>query len=228
MTAISLSLALALLATQSSPPERSGGESLPPGAPTQPYELTAWCYGAMSEYLDIYERVKPDLRAIDKQYGSSVVNEKNPYSADMAAAHAELKVLADAVVAAEKASPNPIAPQGVAAIKLGRSIWTPAEEKTSRELARAWLSWGMPDRCDSTARTLAANSALLGKALNYNNPSATDTPPPPATAEAAPTDAATAVAAPPAEVAPAPAPAPVEPAMPDPNGPIPDAVPPNP
>ncbi len=234
MTATSLFLALALMASQSSPPQASGGESLPPGAPTQPYELTAWCYGAMSEYLDIYERVKPDLRAIDKQYGSSVLNEKNPYSADMAAAHDELKVLADAVVAAEKASPNPIAPQGVAAIKLGRSIWTPAEEKTSRELARAWLSWGMPDRCDATARTLAANSALLGKALSYNNPSATDTPPPPATTEATPAEApppaeaATAVAAPPAEMAPAPAPAPVEPAMSDPNGPIPDAVPPNP
>ena len=132
------------------------------------------------------------------------------HAADMAAAHDELKVLADAVVAAEKASPNPIAPQGVAAIKLGRSIWTPAEEKTSRELARAWLSWGMPDRCDATARTLAANSALLGKALSYNNPSATDTPPAPATTEATPAEApppaeaATGVAAPPAEMAPAP------------------------
>lgn len=212
MTAPSLLLALALLASQATPPPRPGGEPLPPGAPTQPYELTAWCYGAMSEYLDIYERVKPDLRAIDKQFGSSVPNEKDPYSADMAAARGELKVLADAVVAAEKASPSPIAPRGAAAIKLGRSIWTPAETKTSRELARAWLSWGMPDRCDSTARTLAANSALLGKALNYNSPSATDSAPPPA----------------PIEAAPPPAIAPAAPAPTDPNGPLPDAVPPNP
>ena len=211
MTATPLILALALLASPSAPPKGSGGEALPPGAPTQPYELTAWCYGAMSEYLDVYERVKPDLRAIDKQFGSSVMNEKDPYSADMAAAHVELKVLAGAVVAAEKASPNPIAPQGAAAIKLGRSIWSPAEGKTSRELARAWLSWGMPDRCDSTARTLAANSALLGKALSYNNPSATDTPPPPMAAEAAPSPAAPMA----------------EPASPDPNGPVPDAVPQN-
>lgn len=210
MTATSLFLTLALLASQSSPPPPSGGEPLPPGAPTQPYELTAWCYGAMSEYLDIYERVKPDLRAIDKAFGSSVKNEKDPYSADMAAAHVELKVLAGAVVAAEKASPSPIAPQGAAAIKLGRSIWTPAEEKTSRELARAWLSWGMPDRCDSTARSLAANSALLGKALSYNNPSATESPPPAAA------DAAPATANPKPETAPS-----------DPNGPLPDASAPN-
>ena len=210
MTAPSLLLALALMASQASPPPTSGGEPLPPGAPTQPYELTAWCYGAMSEYLDIYERVKPDLRAIDKTFGSSVKNEKDPYSADMAAAHVELKVLAGAVEAAEKASPSPIAPQGAAAIKLGRSIWTPAEEKTSRELARAWLSWGMPDRCDSTARSLAANSALLGKALSYNNPSATEAPP------AAAADAAPPTASPAPEAAPL-----------DQNGPLPDAATPN-
>jgi hypothetical protein len=52
--------------------------------------------------------------------------------------------------------------------------------KTRRELARAWLTWGLPDRCDSNARQLAAKSALLGKALSYNNPSATDAPAPPA------------------------------------------------
>ena len=38
------------------------GEPLPPGAPTDSYELSAWCYGALDEYLTIYERVKPDLQ----------------------------------------------------------------------------------------------------------------------------------------------------------------------
>jgi hypothetical protein len=150
------------------PAQPPQGEPLPAGAPTQDYPLTAWCYGAMSEYLAIYQRVKPDLRAIDKMWGSSEPNETEPYADDMAAARDELKVLAGAVEAAEKASPTPIAPQGVDAIRLGRSIWSPAEAKTSRELARAWLSWALPDRCDSTARDLAAKSALLGQALRYN------------------------------------------------------------
>ncbi|MGI9170589.1 MAG: hypothetical protein ACR2FH_10535 [Caulobacteraceae bacterium] len=212
MMAPALPLVLALLASPAAP-SKGGGEPLPPGAPTEPYQLTAWCYGAMSEYLDIYDRVKPDLRAIDKMFGSSVKNEANPYAADMAAARDELKTLAQAVEAAEKASPSPIAPQGAAAIKLGRSIWTPAEEKTRRELARAWLSWGLPDRCDSTARTLAARSALLGQALNYNNAA-----PPPADAPGSPAPEPSAAAT----TAPqAPAPAPL-----DPNGPVPDAAPP--
>jgi hypothetical protein len=152
------------------------GEPLPPGAPTQPYELSAWCYGALSEYLDIYDRVKPDLRAIDKMFGSSVKNEAEPYHDDIAAARVELKVLAGAVTAAEKASPSPIQQAGGEAVKTGRAIWAPAEGKSERELARAWLTWGLPDKCDSTARQLAASSALLGQALIYNTGS--DTPAP--------------------------------------------------
>lgn len=175
------------MATNPAPPTSAAapeepGEPLPPGAPTQPYELSAWCFGALGEYLDIYDRVKPDLRSIDKMFGSSVKNEKEPYSSDIAAARVELKVLASAVESAEKASPSPIQERGAAAIKAGRAIWAPAEGKTSRELARAWLTWGLPDRCDSTARQLAASSAVLGAALKYNSSAATPdvTPPPPA------------------------------------------------
>jgi hypothetical protein len=173
------------------------GEPLPSGAPAQPYELSAWCYGAMSEYLAIYDRVKPDLRDIDKLFGSSVKNEAEPYADDIAAARVELKVLAGAVEAAEKASPQVIAPKGIEAVKAGRAIWAPAETHTRRELARAWLSWAMPDRCDSNARELAARSSLLGQVLKYNTPSATDAPAPapppadPAPAAASPLPAAT-------------------------------------
>ncbi|HLZ82606.1 MAG TPA: hypothetical protein VKQ54_03495 [Caulobacteraceae bacterium] len=159
------------------------GEPLPSSAPAQPYELAAWCYGAMSEYLDVYDRVKPDLRDIDKLFGSSVKNEKEPYASDIAAAHDELKVLADAVEGAEKASAQVIAPRGAQAVKMGRAIWSPAEGKTRRELARAWLSWALPDRCDSNAHELAAKSALLGKVLKYNTTSAVDAAAP---AESAP------------------------------------------
>jgi hypothetical protein len=186
----------------------------------------------MSEYLDIYDRVKPDLRDIDKKFGSSVQNEKEPYSADMAAAHDELKVLAGAVTAAEKASPSSISQQGAAAVKLGRSIWSPAEDKTRRELARAWLSWAMPDRCDTTARTLTAKSALLGQALRYNNASTPDSAPAatPSDAVAAPAPEPTPVAQTPPDAGPAPTTTsptpgstpPPEFTQPDPNGPLPD------
>ncbi|MHB8530380.1 MAG: hypothetical protein ACYC8V_12845, partial [Caulobacteraceae bacterium] len=159
------------------------GEPLPAGAPTDPYQLTAWCYGAMGEWIEIYDRVKPDLRRIDKTFGSSVKNEAEPYSADIRAARAELKVLADAVEEAEKASAQPIAPQGAAAIKLGQSIWRPAELETRRKLADAWLTWALPDRCDVVAKSLAERSRLLGKALTYNAAPAEDAKPAPDAAE---------------------------------------------
>ncbi|HXU99246.1 MAG TPA: hypothetical protein VG166_01965 [Caulobacteraceae bacterium] len=180
-----LLFALSLLAAdpaQSAAPDSAppaAGEPLPSGAPTDEYPLAAWCYGALSEYLDVYDRVKPDLVKIDKMFGTSQPNERAPYASDMAAARVELKVLGHAVQAAEQASPSPIAPQGIEALNHGRAIWRPAEAKTSRELARAWLSWALPDRCASNARELIAKSALLGRALKYNNPSATDAPPPP-------------------------------------------------
>jgi hypothetical protein len=190
-------------------------EPLPAGAPTEAYPMAAWCYGALSEYLDVYDRVKPDLRAIDKMFGSAVPGEKEPYASDMAAARVELKKIGVAVQAAEQASPKPIAPEGVAAINQGRAIWRPAEMKTHRELARAWLTWALPDRCASNAKELAASSALLGQALKYNNPSAMDAPAPAAPAPAEePTPANPPAAEPVAQPAPEPVAPPSQPTTP--------------
>lgn len=162
-------------------PAPQAGEPLPSGAPTDPYDLAAWCYGALDQYLYIYEAIIPQLRDIDRMFGSSVKNEARPYAGDMAAAAAERKVLAAAVEAAERASPQVISTRGAAAVMLGRSIWAPAETHTKRELARAWLSWALPDACDSNARSLKARSDLLGQALKYNVPSATSSPRAPVT-----------------------------------------------
>jgi hypothetical protein len=169
-----LLLSLSLIAADPAP--APDAEPLPAGAPTESYPLAAWCYGALSEYLDVYDRVKPDLRAIDKMFGSSEPHEKEPYADDMAAARIELKKIGHAVQAAEQASPAAISPRGIQAIDQGRAIWRPAEMKTSRELARAWLTWALPDRCAVNAKDLATKSALLGQALKYNNPSALDAP----------------------------------------------------
>ncbi|HEY3799157.1 MAG TPA: hypothetical protein VGL58_12455 [Caulobacteraceae bacterium] len=172
--ALIFALALAATDAQPAPSDQGGGEPLPPGAPTQPYELSAWCFGALGEYLAIYEHVKPELRDIDKMFGTSVV-EDEPYQSDMAAYRIELKMLGDSVTDAEKASDRPIADRGVMAMRMGENIWSYAEAKTRRELARAWLLWSLPDKCDSNARELTARSLLLGRALKFN----TNAPPPP-------------------------------------------------
>jgi hypothetical protein len=155
------------LVTAAPAPDDGGGEPLPPGAPSDSYELGAWCYGALNEYLLIYDEVKPDLRDIDRMFGSSVV-EAEPYQSDMAAARDELKLIGDAVTDAEKASPRPIAERGAAAMRQGEAIWSLAEAKPHRELARAWMLWALPDACDANARDLMTRSLILGRALSYN------------------------------------------------------------
>jgi hypothetical protein len=201
-----MTLALVLAASlvmAAPPPDDGAGEPLPPGAPTDSYELAAWCYGALDEYLQIYEKVIPDLRAIDAKFGTDV-KEAKPYHADMAAYRVELKLIGDSVTAAEKASPTPLTDRGAAAMADGRHIWTVAEGKEHRELARAWMMWALPDRCDSNARDLAQRSALFGKALNYNQGG-----------DAAQEAPAPQPPAPPAEAAPSPAPDAAAPPAPD-------------
>jgi hypothetical protein len=189
-----LALALTLILADAPPPDNGGGEPLPPGAPTDSYQLSAWCYGALDEYLAIYQKVKPDLRDIDHMFGTSVV-EDEPYHSDMDAARVELKMIGNSVTEAEKASPQPISDQGLDAIKQGRAIWSLAEAKSTRELARAWMLWALPDRCDSNAKELTQRSMLLGKALNYNNQAAPAPAPAPADQAPPPADAAPPAAA---------------------------------
>jgi|BarGraIncu00222A_1022003.scaffolds.fasta_scaffold40162_3 hypothetical protein len=129
-------------------------EDIPPGAPTDDYGFVSWCYGATDEYLTIYTKVLPDLKDIDKAFGSPV-KEAVPYATDVAAQHKALKRFGDAIAAAEKATSDPInSTEGQGAIAKGRGIWSVAETLPSRKLADAWLFWGIPVRCERTAKAL--------------------------------------------------------------------------
>jgi hypothetical protein len=158
-------------------------QAIPPGAPTDDYRFVAWCFGAMDESIQIYEQVIPDLSAIDARIGSPV-KEKVPYAEDVAEERQALKRFAAAMEAAERASPRPIAPDGVRAMQLGRSIWSQAKTQPSRQLAHAWLMWGSPERCETTARSLKTKATLLGQAMAIDAPTvdsaAPPTPAPPA------------------------------------------------
>jgi hypothetical protein len=146
-----------------------GSDELPPGAPTDDYGFVAWCYGALDESIGVYQTVLPDLRDIDAKFGSPV-KEATPYAEDVSDEHKALKRFAAAMEAAERASPQPIAQHGVAAMNLGRSIWDPAKAQPRRQLAHAWLMWGLPNRCESTAKTLKVRATLLGQAMAIGAP----------------------------------------------------------
>jgi hypothetical protein len=169
-------LALSMLAADpaapagasSAPPAAAAADArpddLPPGAPADDFGLVAWCFGALGEYLSIYDDITPDLKAIDKIWGTPVVEDK-PYTADMAAARLAEKRFAAAMDAAEKASAQPIGQYGLDSIAKGRSIWSMVRLKSRRNLVDAWLFWGVPDRCETTSKALTARANLLGQAM---------------------------------------------------------------
>jgi hypothetical protein len=177
---------------------------IPIGAPTDDYGFVSWCYGALDEYLSIYDVVIPDLKAIDQMFGTSV-QEDQPYTSDVAAARVALKRFGAAIELAERASPTPIAAQGAADIQAGRRIWAQARQQPHRKLADAWLFWGVPRRCESAAKAIKTHAAE-SRLQTQVGPSAIEL----AAAEPAPTMA-------PAPAAPPPAPRPAPPAGPPPR-----------
>jgi hypothetical protein len=177
-------VAAAPAAAPKKPADDGDWDEIPTNAPRDDYGLVAWCYGALDEYLSLYDVVKPDLKAIDKLFGSPV-QESEPYAEDIAGERQALKRFAAAMEAAERASPQAIAGHGVAAMDKGRSIWSAAKQLPRRKMADAWLFWGVPKRCETTAKSLKASATLLGQAMAIGAP-AVDPAPAPPVAPAAP------------------------------------------
>jgi hypothetical protein len=161
---------------QTASDQAAADDGIPPGAPKDDYRFVAWCYGAMDESILVYQSIIPDLKAIDARIGSPI-KEDVPYAKDVAEERLALKRFASAMEAAERASPRPIAPQGAQAIQLGRAMWSQAKMEPSRQLAHAWLMWGSPERCETTAKTLKARATLLGQAMAIGAPTVDAAPP---------------------------------------------------
>jgi hypothetical protein len=169
-------LALALIA-QDAPVSTAPAASAPPPrtqpaatAPTDDYGYVGWCYGALGGYVELYDKVMPEVTRIEKTFpGPDGFNAAmKEYPAMRAQAKKDLGVYRSAIVAAEKASPRPISEYGAAAIKKGHSVWTGADQIDKARLAQVWMSWSPPGDCDTRAKALETKSNLFGQALNYN------------------------------------------------------------
>ncbi|HRD29473.1 MAG TPA: hypothetical protein PLO65_14330, partial [Caulobacter sp.] len=142
----------------------------PVSAPTDDYGYVGWCYGAISGYVDLYDRAMPEVTRIERAWPtpSTEDNIKVVYPGQRDEARRNLALFARAMEAAEKASPTPIQMQGAAAIKRGRAVWTGATSVPKAQLAQFWMSWSPPAKCEETAKTLETRSLLFGQALTYN------------------------------------------------------------
>lgn len=153
--------------TASTPPPRTQPAAT---APTDDYGYVGWCYGALGGYVELYDKVMPEVTRIEKTFpgpdGFNAAMKEYPSMRDQA--KKDLIVYRSAIVAAEKASPRPISEYGAAAIKKGHSVWSGADKVDKARLAQVWMSWSPPGDCDSRAKTLETKSNLFGQALNYN------------------------------------------------------------
>jgi hypothetical protein len=174
-------------------------------APTDDYGYVGWCYGAISAYVDLYDRAMPEVIRIERAWPTPSTEENIAvvYPEQREEAKRNLLLFARAMEAAEKASPAVIQPQGAAAIKRGRAVWTGATNVPKAQLAQFWMSWSPPAKCAETAKTLEARSLLFGQALTYNAKGATAivAAPPPEAIEPAVTDPQADAGLPPAPVA---------------------------
>jgi len=143
----------------------------PAGVPHDDYQLVAWCYGMLRGYLDLHDEVMPEVTRIETTFrppGRKLSDDLKVYADMQKVGKAQLKTFQAALTAAEKASLKPINTIGAAAVAKGHSVWEAAPNITKARLAQEWMSWALPARCETTAKTLKERATLLGAGFKVN------------------------------------------------------------
>jgi hypothetical protein len=157
----------------------------PPGAPKDDYGLVSWCYGALAGYLELHDKMIPEVTRIENAFrrpGTTLADDMKTYSDMEKISKSNMKLFARAMEAAERASLQPINTRGAEAVRKGRAGWAAAASLPTRTVAQQWMGWALPARCVPTATTLEARAKLMGTAFKAN-----EIPAEPAPEAAAPT-----------------------------------------
>jgi hypothetical protein len=152
-------------------PQADDGPPWPAGVPHDDYQLVAWCYGMLRGYLDLHDEVMPEVTRIETAFrppGRKLSDDLKVYADMQKTGKAQLKQFQAALTAAEKASLRPINTIGAAAVAKGHSVWEAAPTITKARLAQEWMSWALPARCETTAKTLKDRATLLGAGFKVN------------------------------------------------------------
>lgn len=187
MTALALALALLAQSPEAAAPAPAAPaveeDRLPRGAPKEDYPFVAWCYGQLRGYLDMKAEMMPEVTRIEKQFrkpGTRLEDDLKVYDEMEKDGKAKLKAFQSALTAAEKASVRPINAQGAQFVRVGRQTWNTTTEVTKARKAQEWMSWALPQRCETVAASLETRSKLLGASLKANAEAAPPAEVPPA------------------------------------------------
>ncbi len=133
---------------------------IPRGAPADDFGLVAWCRGALTGHMALYQLVKPELRSIERP--GEVATEAKDDVEQMKAGRDYLALYRRAMLAAEKDSPTPIRPRGESLEAQGEAIWSGARTAEPRKRMWTWLMWDLPGRCEVAAKRLETHAGRKG------------------------------------------------------------------
>ena len=131
---------------------------IPTSAPEDDYGFVAWCHGALSGHMELHDRVKPELDKVSPGHDDIDVEQAK-------AGMDYLALYAQALKAAEAASPTAIHERGVQADAAGYRIWAAARNADPRTQMWSYLMWELPPRCEIAAKRLVERSSLFAAAL---------------------------------------------------------------
>jgi hypothetical protein len=134
----------------------------PTGAPTDDYGFVAWCHGALNGHMELYDQVKPQLTELARSPKEAEESAKADQE-QLAAGREYLALYSRALIAAERATPTAIHDRGVQADLQGYRMWAPARSADPKNRMWAWLTWELPGRCETVAKSLEERSSLFAE-----------------------------------------------------------------
>ena len=144
-------------------PATAGDGDIPKGAPEEDYDFVAWCHGALTGHMALYQLVKPELKSIERP--DEVAGDETADKEQMAAGKEYLALYTHALRVAAKADPKAFNARRLKDEAQGEAIWEPARAAEPRTRMWSWLLWDLPGRCEVAAKQLEGRSGVLGAAL---------------------------------------------------------------
>jgi hypothetical protein len=135
----------------------NGEDPFPSGAPTDDYGFMGWCYGALAGHLALYDKVLPQVRRIEGEFPDADTPLDKVMDGYKVQHERGEKILLGygRALDIEEATGKTRGAERSAVVANGREAWKGSDTADQRQLAQAWMSWSLPDRCESTAARLA-------------------------------------------------------------------------
>ena len=144
----------------------------PRGAPAESYDFVAWCHGALTGHMALYEKVKPELVSIE-QPGEVATDEKND-RLQLQAGRDYLALYTRALNGVDHGRYGALMTRRKAAEAQGEAIWAPYNDAPARARMWAYVGWDLPGRCETVAKAMETPAGRLAALHSPAPPPAED------------------------------------------------------